>query len=108
MPHTKNELLSWAKDAWEKIIRKHKEEEVTLKGYLVGEWYGNAKFGTEKPVKRGLEWRFETPCFWVEMPYHISKELKADFLDKDNPTPCEITIKIKKNHDNSINQKEVF
>lgn len=95
MPHTRKELREWAHKTWEKITGKH-QEEITIKGYLVGEWYGNAKFGTEKPVKRGREWRFEIPCFWVEMPYTISRELKADFLDRDNPTPATITIKKEK------------
>lgn len=96
MPHTRNEILSVGREIANKIFHKKKVEEVTIKGYIVGEWYGNAKFGTEKPVKRGCEWRFETPCFWIEMPYTISKELKADFLDRDTPTPATITIKIKK------------
>lgn len=96
MPHTRNEILAIGKKIADKIFHRKHQEEATIKGYLVREWYGNAKFGTEKPVKRGLEWRFETPCFWVEMPYTISKELKADFFDWDTPTPVTITIKIEK------------
>ena len=39
MPHTRKELLSWAKDAWEKITGKHQEKMTIVSGYPATEIY---------------------------------------------------------------------
>lgn len=39
MPHTRTELLSWAKDAWEKITGKHQEKLTIVSGYPAAEIY---------------------------------------------------------------------
>ena len=97
MPQTRKELLSWAKDAWEKIIGKHKEEEVTLKGWVVREQYGNLRFGTEKPVKGVGQWFFIAPCWISELPYfEFKKPFPSVHWSDEEPTPATITIKIEK------------
>ena len=104
MPQTRKELLSWAKDAWEKIIGKH-EEEVTIKGWVARDekdilclFHGI----TPEKDDNGKLWLGCNPMFLDNTSFS-----SVQWSDQE-PTPCEITIKIKKNHDNSINQKEIF
>lgn len=105
MPHTRKELLSWAKDAWEKITGKHKEEEVTLKGWVARDESNIlCLFHGIAPEKddNGKLWLGGDPVFLDNASFS-----SVQWSDPE-PTLCEITIKIKKNYDNSINQKEIF
>lgn len=91
MPHTRKEMLSWAKDVWEKITGK-KEEEVTIKGWVARDESEMLFFFTEKPRKCGLGiWRSQN--FFGEVSGVHFPSIR---LEDTEPTPCEITIKIKK------------
>ena len=99
MPHasTREELRHWAKEVWEKITGHKEEEEVTIKGWVVREQCGTLRFGTQMPINGKDHWSFNTPCWIVDLPYF---ELKNRFNNvkwsDEEPTHCEITIKIKK------------
>lgn len=94
MPHTRKELLSWAKDAWEKITGKHKEEEVTIKGWMARNADNALAFYTRKPIKNFDYWAmlYPTTCFLMG----IRNDFPSVQWSDPEPTPCEITIKIKK------------
>ena len=98
MPHMRKELLSWAKDAWEKITGKHQhQKEVSIKGWAVREQYGTLRFGTQKPIKGKEQWSFNIPCWIFEPPYY---ECNGSFdnvqWSDEEPTPATISIKIEK------------
>ena len=95
MPHTRNELLSWAKDAWEKITGKHKEEEVTTKGWVARDKDGFLCLYTVKP------WRIMGSNSWHTGTIPSDAKIPAKYFPSvqwsdPEPTPGEITIKIKK------------
>ena len=91
MPHTRKEMLSWAKDVWEKITG-HKEEEVTIKGWIARDEDG-LFFFTEKPYKSSYEWSLQGGDVRI-----VPRKLLFPSIrwEDPEPTPCEITIKIKK------------
>ena len=92
MPHTRKELLSWAKGAWEKIKGKQ-QEEVTIKGWVARDRSGDLFIYTVKPHRENVEWNaYSFKCSCVALPsiYFPSVTWKDD-----KPTPCEITIKLK-------------
>lgn len=93
MPHTRKELLSWAKDAWEKIIGKNPEE-VTIKGWVVKDLDDHITFGTQKPIVDCCIIRFP-PCWKTRLPAYEEAEL-TDSCELCEPTPATITIKIEK------------
>ena len=96
MPHTRKELLSWAKDAWEKIIGKHPEE-VTIKGWVARDKDNSLSLYKFRPVKGKEQWSFNTPCWIIDIPYF---EFKNHFpsvqWSDEEPTQVTITIKIEK------------
>lgn len=91
MPHTRKELLSWAKDAWEKIIGKHPEE-VTIKGWVARDKNKAIWFYTDTPIRNIKQ------CCWYGVG--CSQLLQEDFpsvqWSDEEPTQVTITIKIEK------------
>ena len=93
MPHasTREELRHWAKEVWEKITG-HKEEEMTIKGWLARDKNKELLFYTKKPRKSSYEWSLQGGDVNI-----MSRELFPSIRWEDpEPTPCEITIRIKK------------
>ena len=93
MPHTRKELLSWAKDAWEKITGKHQQqEEVTIKCWIARDQDNCLRFFSEKPYKGLGYWKMPVPTIC----YHIhSYNFPSVQWSDPEPTPATITIKIK-------------
>ena len=93
MPHTRKELLSWAMDAWEKIIRKHPEE-VTIKGWLARDADNVLDFYTRKPIKNFNYWAmlYPTRCYSLG----IRNDFPSVQWSDPESTPATITIKIEK------------
>ena len=93
MPHTRKELLSWAKDAWEKITEKHQhQDEVTIKGWVARDRNGSLFLYTSTPNRNMKHscWFGSgcTPLFQEDFP----SVQWSDF----GPTLASITIKIEK------------
>lgn len=92
-------MLSWAKDAWEKIIEKHQEpEEVTIKGWVAREQFGNIRFGTQKPIKGKEQWFFNIPCWIIDLPYSEFKN-HFDSVQWPDEEPTPVTILIRQGYD---------
>lgn len=95
MPHTRKELLSWAKDVWEKIKGKQQQqEEVTIKGWLARDENGWLFFYKEKPNKGSWEWHARG----VDDLHAVQREIDTLPIawSDEEPTPCEVIYKIKK------------
>ena len=91
MPHTRKELLSWAKDAWEKIIGKHPEE-VTIKGWVARDKNKSIWFYTDTPIRNIKQ------CCWYGggcSCLHQEDFPSVQWSDEE-PTQVTITIKIEK------------
>ncbi len=92
MPHTRKELLFWAKDTWEKIIGKHPEE-VTIKGWVARDKDNCLRFYNEKPQKGLGYWKMPVPTICYSM---YEKHFPSVKWSDEEPTPATITIKIEK------------
>lgn len=94
MPHasTREELRHWAKEVWEKITGK-KEEEVTIKGWVARDSDKHLYFYSVQPQKDEIQW-IGGLCFGFYIPRDFDI-FDVQWSDEE-PTPCEITIKIKK------------
>ena len=93
MPHTRKELLSWAKDAWEKITGKHQhQEEVSIKGWVARDRDGTLFLYTSTPNMNR-----KRSCWYGPGCTTLSQEDFPSVQWSDpEPTPATITIKIKK------------
>lgn len=93
MPHTRKEMVAWAKDVWAKITGNNQEEKesesTSFSGWVCRDKCGNLWFTKLKPRKtRHDDWsRIVFPLDNAAFP-----QVK---WEDDEPTPCEIIVKLK-------------
>lgn len=99
MPHTRKEILEWGREMADKIFhgkneeqKLRKNEEQKLKGWLARDKNGRVFFHSHKPRKYADD-------VWVADKGFNRGIAPLDFhsikWEDDEPTPCEITVKLK-------------
>jgi len=94
MPHTRKEMLSWAKDVWEKITG-HKEEEVGYHGWAARDKNGNLNFFVARPSKEyDLGWWTvdEWPCRKIKI---LNDKYPFIKWEDDEAIECELICHLK-------------
>ena len=93
MPHTRKEMIAWAKDVWAKITGNNQEEKesasTSLSGWVCRDAFGGLGFAKLKPRKN-------PHGYWsgiiLILDYAALPQVK---WEDDEPTPCEIIVKPK-------------
>lgn len=92
---TRKEILEWGREMANKIFHG-KHEEQTLKGWAARAKNGKINLFAEKPTKNE-----KSGCWVVDFTPGIVLRIKCDETfpsvkwEDDEPTPCEIIIKLK-------------
>ena len=91
---TRKEILEWGREMADKIFHK-KKDEMTVKGWLARDEDGGLYYYKVKPYKQHIVnlWKCTNMFETIILPHDCFLSIK---WEDEEPTPCEITIKLKK------------
>ena len=91
---TRKEILEWGREMADKIFHK-KKDEMTVKGWIARDESGFIYYYSVKPHK---SLRFSQWCVGRSHQLVLLSDDIFPFVkwEDEEPTPCEITIKLKK------------